>query len=90
MKRLIVVVLAALSLCGCASGEGKFRIFDRGPKAPSEQTVRAFIRLDDEAGARRWLERRGISLADIDELIILARADVARERAECSGQGVCP
>ena len=89
MTRLFAVVLA-LALSGCASGEGKFRIFDRGPKTPSEQTVRAFIRLDDEAGARRWLERRGVSLADMDEMIVLARAEVARERAECSGAGVCP
>jgi hypothetical protein len=91
MKRLIVVLLAALSLSACASGEGKFRIFDRGGKEePSEQTVKAFIRLGQEEKARQWLLRRGVSDARIDELIVLALDAVARERAECEGREVCP
>lgn len=86
MKRLIVVL--ALALSGCSSVTA--RLMERGAKAPSEETVRAFIRLDQEDKARQWLLRQGVSDARIEELIVLARQDVNRERAECQGLAICP
>lgn len=88
MNRLLVVVLA-LALSGCATAEGKLGLFQR-TKEPSEQTVKAFVRLGQEDKARQWLLRLGVSDARIDEMIVLAQRDVAIERAACTGLEVCP
>jgi len=90
MTRLLVVVLA-LALSGCATAEGKLGLFARsGESQPSEETVRAFIRLGQEDKAREWLLKRRIPDARIDELIVLAQRDVAKERAKCTGLEICP
>ena len=90
MNRLIAVVLLAGALSACASGEGKFRIFDRGGRdAPSFETVMDFIRLDDERGARLWLAKKNVADADADELIIRARVRVQQLRDECEGKTDC-
>jgi hypothetical protein len=87
-KAWAAVFVAALALSGCSTVSGS--LLQRGAKAPSEQTVKAFIRLGQEDKARQWLLRLGVSDARIDELIVLAQRDVAKERAECTGLEVCP
>lgn len=88
MKRLLFVVLAlVVSLPACSTVTGSF--LQRGAKGPSEETVRAYIRRDDEKGARIFLMKIRPALPDayIDELIVRAQADVAKER--CEGRGGC-
>jgi hypothetical protein len=96
IQRWIVVVLA-LTLFGCASGDFRFRfrIFAHTPPPPSFDTVVNFLWLDgDDLGeckARSWLEHEGMSDADIEEWIIRARLRTREIRDECLGRKVgCP
>lgn len=75
MKRLFVVVLAALSLGGCATLEGKASI-GRGGAKVDQAVVESFLRFNDEARAREYLLRLGLSEAEI-----MARLQLAREAA---------
>lgn len=86
MNRLLIVVLA-LTMGACSSVNAN--LLQRGAKAPSEETVRAYLRQDDEAGARAWLLKLRMPDAYIDEAIILAKQEVAKERARCAGLSNC-
>jgi predicted small secreted protein len=70
-----VVVLAALSLGGCATLEGKASI-GRGGAKVDQAVVESFLRFGDEARAREYLLRLGLSEAEI-----MARLQLAREAA---------
>lgn len=90
MKRLFAVAVLALILPGCGSlAKGELRI-GRGGTSPSFETVVGFLKLNDEAGAKLWLLRKGLSEADADELLVKAKVEIERQRAECTGQTVCP
>jgi hypothetical protein len=88
MKRLFVVVIAALSLSGCAAGL-KDLSFGRPEKGADQGVVVSFMRFDDEPGARLYLARKSVNEADALASIQRAREEVARERAKCAGTGDC-
>lgn len=86
--RVACALLLVVSSAACGSlVQGTVRV-GRG-QSIDYGTVVDYIRLNDEAGARSWLEKQAVAPAEIDRLLVKAKVKVARERLECSGKDTC-
>ena len=80
-------ILLLVLLPGCA--KGALELLPRRPTGPALDTVAAKLCRGDEVGALRYLEDRGLSAPDREDVLERARKRNAQDPACCPAKSLC-